>query len=180
MPDPHDTLSIFAEVSIALAGFSGIVIAFGGRSVGSLGALEIRRLSNLFILSGVVLTLSLVGISMLHVPGIKAAQFWSWASAAVLLIATPWLVRDIVKVTGFEDREKSQINWSLVIFFDTMAAAMIVLQAVNWWSIKDPWPFFVALTLITVGAFQQFILLVRSGFRQGDSPSPGSTASADR
>ena len=180
MPDPHDTLSIFAEISIALAGFSGIVIAFGGRSVGSLGALEIRRLSNLFILSGVVLTLALVGISMLHVSGINVAQFWSWASAAVFLIATPWLIGDIVKVTGFESHDKSQINWSLVIFFDSMAAAMIVLQALNWWSINAAWPFFVALTLITIGAFQQFILLVRTGIRQGDSTSLESRVSEDR
>jgi hypothetical protein len=180
MLEPHDTLTIFAEVSIALAGFSGIVIAFGRRSVGSLSPLEIRRLSNLFILSGVVLTFSLVGITVLHVPGISPAQFWSWGSAAVCLVSTPWLIGDIVKVTGFESHEKSQINWSLVIFFDSMAAAMIVLQALNWWSIKDAWPFFVALTLITVGAFQQFILLVLTGIRQGESISLGSGVSEDR
>jgi len=37
--DPHATLAIFAEVSVALAGFSGIVIAFGGREIGYLLAL---------------------------------------------------------------------------------------------------------------------------------------------
>jgi hypothetical protein len=72
MPEPHDTLSIFAEVAIALAGFSGIVIAFGRRSIGSLSTLEFRRLSNLFTLSGMALLFSpYVGADCIDIAGIE-------------------------------------------------------------------------------------------------------------
>jgi hypothetical protein len=30
---------------------------------------------------------------------------------------------------------------------------------------KEPWPFFLALVLIIVGAFQKFVLLVRTGIQ---------------
>jgi len=166
MPDPHDTLSIFAEVAIALAGFSGIVIAFGRRSVGSLSTLEVRRLSNLFTLSGIVLTFSLVGVSLLHVDGVDPALFWSWFSGAAFIVCAPWLLRDVVKVARLEKEEKAQVNILLLTFFNSLAVIVLVLQLVNWLFLNERWPFFLALTLITAGAFQQFILLVRMEIRE--------------
>jgi len=170
MPDPHDTLSIFAEIAIALAGFSGIVIAFGRRAIGSLSVLEIRRLSNLFTLSGVVLTFSLVGVSLLHVSDIDPNRFWSGFSGAVFLVAAPWLLRDVVKVSRLEKAEKAQVNMLLLVFFNTLAVVVVILlQLYNWILLREPWPFFLALALITAGAFQQFILLVRMGIQESRS-----------
>jgi hypothetical protein len=166
MPEPHDTLAIFAEVAIALAGFSGIVIAFGRRSIGSLSTLEFRRLSNLFTLSGMVLLFSLLCVSLLHLNIAAPALFWSWCSAAVFTLGTPWLIVDVVRVTRLEKSEKSQINILVLIFFNSLAVSVLTLQLINWFLIKEPWPFFLALTLITAGAFQQFILLVRMGIQE--------------
>lgn len=118
MPEPHDTLSIFAEVAIALAGFSGIVIAFGRRSIGSMSTLEFRCLSNLFTLSGMVLLFSLLCVSLLHLNIAAPALFWSWCSAAVFALGTPWLIVDVVRVTRLEKSEKYQINILLLIFYD--------------------------------------------------------------
>jgi len=39
---------------------------------------------------------------------------------------------------------------------------MVVLQLVNCIVIADAWPLFLALVLTVVGAFQQFVLLVRT------------------
>ncbi|MGI9327437.1 MAG: hypothetical protein ACR2PZ_19620 [Pseudomonadales bacterium] len=180
MPDPHETLSIFAEIAIALAGFSGIVIAFGQRSMESLSPLEMRRLSNLFTLSGMLLCCSLLGASLLHLNIAEPSLFWRWASAAVFLVGTPWLIRDVVKVTRLEQAERAQVNLALLTFFNTLAVCMLVLQLINTVRIKEPWPFFLALTLITAGAFQQFILLVRMRIQQRSSQLsselPGSEA----
>ena len=165
MPDPHDTLAIFAEVSVALAGFSGIVIAFGQRSLGSLSTLEIRRLSNLFSLSGLALVLSLVAISLLHIEALDHSSLWRGASAIVFLLVTPWLILDLVKVRRLDPRERAGVNLYLLSFFDSLAAAMLILQLANCFLIVAAWPFFLGLALVVAGAFQQFILLVRMGFR---------------
>jgi hypothetical protein len=165
MPDPHDTLAIFAEVSVALAGFSGIVIAFGRRSIGSLSKLEKRRLSNLFTLSGLVLTISLTGASLLHLNLSDLNVLWRWGSAALFFFGTPWLASDILKVHRLEKSEKAQVNPALLYTFNSLAVAMILLQLVNWIFISESWPFFLALVLIVAGAFQQFILLVRMGIQ---------------
>jgi hypothetical protein len=85
------------------------------------------------------------------------------------MVGTPWLISDLIKVLRMDKTEKSQINVLLFVFFDTLAVAVITLQLFNWLLIKEPWPFFIALTLITAGAFQQFVLLVRMGLQE-ESP----------
>ena len=165
MADPQATLSIFAEVSVALAGFSGIVIAFGRRPTSSLSPLEIRRLSNLFILSGLALLLSLLGISLLHLELKDAGLLWRSASAIVVLLATPWLIWDVVRVFRLERSEMAEVNTYIVVIFDSLAVAMLLLQLANWIVMAESWPFFLALVLMVAGAFQQFILLVQMGFR---------------
>jgi hypothetical protein len=163
MPDIQDTLSTFAEISVALAGFSGIVIAFGRRSIGSLGKLEARRLSNLFILSGLVLVFSLLGISLLHLNLEDSNILGLWGSAAVLLLATPWLFWDVINVYKLEKAEKALVNPAILFTFYSLTVAMLLLQLVNLTLFKALWPFLLAMVLIVVGAFQQFILLVRMG-----------------
>ncbi len=167
-PDPHESFSIFAEVSIALAGFSGIIIAFGYRSFDTLSALELRRLANLFMLSGFVLVASLLAISVLHTTGIRNELFWGVASGTVFVMGTIWLVWDVYRVRSLA-REGADINLLLVTIFDSLAAIALGLQLYNALFMCESWPVFVALTLITVGAFQQFILLVhmRLGERNG-------------
>jgi hypothetical protein len=92
IPDPHESLSIFAEISIALCGFSGIVIAFGSRSLEALTALERRRLANLFMLSGCVLIVSLFAISLRHAARIPPDIFWSPGCGLILFLGTIFLL----------------------------------------------------------------------------------------
>ena len=163
MTDPQSTLSIFAEISVALAGFSGIVIAFGRHPSGLLSKLEIRRLSNLFILSGFALLLSLLGISLLHIEFLSMDLLWRSASAVVILLAIPWLVWDVIRVLKLENSERAKVNPYILVTFYSLAVVMLLLQLANWVVIAKPWPFFLALVLIVAGAFQQFVLLVRIG-----------------
>jgi len=163
MPDPQATLSIFAEVSVALAGFSGIVIAFGRRPLDALNRLEVRRLSNLFILSGCALFLSLIGISLLHTELADGDLFWRLGSGVIFLLGAPWLIWDVVRVRRLEESEKATVNPLVLVTFNSLAILMLLLQLANWIVIAEPWPVFLALVLIIAGAFQQFVLLVRMG-----------------
>ena len=158
--DPQESFSIFAEVSVALAGFSGIVIAFGSQSFTNLSRLEVRRLANLFMLSGFVLTFSLLAISVLHITTISPELLWSIASGLVFLLGMTWLAWDIYKVRSLL-AEGVDINLILVTIFDSIAFVVLLLQLYNCFFLYQSWPIFIALTLITGGAFQQFILLTR-------------------
>jgi hypothetical protein len=164
MSDPQATLSIFAEICIALAGFSGIVMAFGRRPNSVLTKLETRRLSNLFILSGFGLLLSLVWLSLLHIESIDLNLLWRTGSAVVVLLATPWLVWDIVRVLRIDRSERENANTYVFAAFYTLTFVMLLLQLANWVWIFESWPFFLALVLVITGAFQQFVLLVQSSF----------------
>lgn len=168
MSDPHATLSIFAEVSVALAGFSGIVMAFGRRANSTLTRLEVRRLSNLFILSGFALLMSLVWISLLHINNVDVNLLWRTGSAVVFLLATPWLIWDIVRVLRLEPSEKAEANTAVFVVFYSLTIAVLLLQVANCWVISKSWPFFLALVLIITGAFQQFVLLVRMYLGEND------------
>ncbi len=163
MIDPQETLAIFAEVSVALVGFSGIVMAFSGRSVQSFNRLELRRLNNLFILGGMGIIFSLSVMACLHLDLGDAASLWQGASLVLCLFTIPWLAWDLLQVTRLEEQQRSEVNNLLLGVFDVTALLVILLNVANIFVLKQDWPFFVALVLIVTGALQQFILLVRVG-----------------
>jgi hypothetical protein len=165
MPDPHDTLSIFAEVAVALAGFSGIVIAFGRRSRGSLTPLELRRLSNLYASSGLVLFCALLGNSLLHVESLPAAHLWRGASALVFLLGGFLLFWDWSRVRGLEPAERAEVKAYILYPFNVVGVLTLILQLVNAFVLAKSWPFLIGLVFALTFAFQQFILMVRMGFR---------------
>jgi len=165
MPNPHDTLSIFAEVAVALAGFSGIIIAFGRRSRGSLTPLELRRLSNLYASSGLVLFCSLLGNSLLHMESLLAAHLWRGASALVLLLGGFLLFWDWSRVRRLEPAERAEVKAYILYPFNVVGVLTLILQLVNVFVLAKSWPFFVGLVFALTFAFQQFILMVRMGFR---------------
>lgn len=166
MLDQHETLSTFAEIAVAIAGFSGIVIAFGHRSLGSLTRLELRRLSNLFATSGFVLFSTLLSISLLYVDSLEATLLWRSQSALVVLLGTVWQIIDWWRIGQLEAQERAQIKAAVIYPFSSLAIMGLALQIANVIWIVSPWPFFVALVIITLFAFQQFVLLVGMGFRE--------------
>ena len=87
----------------------------------------------------------------------------------MFVISTPWLIADITKIVRLEKSERAHVNMLLLTSFNILASAMVVLQLVNWLLLKQPWPFFLALTVIISGAFQQFVLLVRMRIREDKS-----------
>ncbi|NND43725.1 MAG: hypothetical protein HKN58_00265 [Xanthomonadales bacterium] len=166
MPDPHDTLSIFAEVSIALVGFSGIAIAIGHRPLGSLTPLESRRLFNLFTFPGLVLFLSLAAIALLHFGYLDEPVLWRSGSAILMVIGVPWLVLDWRKILRLDASERAQVNGYVVYPFTALALITLALQLGNvmWWA--EAWIFFMAMVMQLLFAFQQFVSLVITGLRR--------------
>ncbi len=165
MINTYDTLSLLAEIAITIAGFSGIVIALGGHSLSAVSILEKRRLNNLFLLSGFVLCISLLAIALLHLGIADDSLLWRGGSAAIFLLATPWLIVDTLKIVNLDATEKAKINWPVFYVFDAVVIGALILQVVNVLLIRLDWPFILALVIATVGAFQQFILIVQTKLR---------------
>jgi hypothetical protein len=165
MPDPHETLSVFAEVSVALAGFSGIAIAFGRPSAGKSSQLESRRLFNLFTFSGFVSIISLLGISLIHVDFVDDSLLWRTGSSVLVILGIPWLIRDWRKINRLSPEERLHVPNGVVYPFTVLAVAAICLQVANAIKLGAAWPFLVALVLLIAFTFQQFILLVWTRLR---------------
>lgn len=166
MIDAYDTLSLLAEIAIAIAGFSGIVIALGGQSLSAVTVLEKRRLNNLFVLSGFVLFVALLAIALLHLGMEDTTLLWRGGSAALFLLVTPWLIADIYKIVNLESTEKQKVNWLVFYLFDAVAIGGLLLQLINVFYIMEDWPFLFAMVIATAGAFQQFILIVQTKLRE--------------
>jgi hypothetical protein len=165
MPDPHETLSVFAEISVALAGFSGIAIAFGRPAAGALSQLESRRLFNLFTFSGFVLIISLIGISLFHIDSVNENLLWRGGSSVLVILGTPWLIRDWKKINRLSPEERVHVPNNVIYPFTAMAVIVISLQVANAIKLGAAWPFFLALVLLVAFTFQQFILLVWTRLR---------------
>jgi hypothetical protein len=165
LPDPYDTLTVFAEVAIALAGFSGIAIAIGRRTHGELSPLESRRLFNLFGFTALTLFTSLLGMTLLHVARIDDEILWRSGSLLMVLTGVPWLLVDWRKIRALSPDERAQVHPFVIYPFTALAVLTLVLQSVNAAFLGIDWLFFLALIVQLAFAFQQFILLVRSGIR---------------
>jgi hypothetical protein len=88
-----DFLSTIAQVSVAIAGFSGIVVAIGHRAAGALTAIERLRLVGLlaesfFILALVVTAMMVIAVALLQVYNIVSLrEFWPFAVALAFHLA---------------------------------------------------------------------------------------------
>lgn len=170
MPDPRATLSLFAEIALGRAGFSGIVIALGSRSQGRFTPLERRRLFNLFAFSGLVFGASLFAMTAQHVEALAPAVLWRVGSAVLILTGVPWMVLDRRRIARLTPNERAQIRGYVIYPFTALAVVALLLQAVNLY-LGTAWPFYFALVAQRSFTLQQFVLLVWSGIQNADPRS---------
>ena len=116
MPEPAETLSLFAELSVALAGFSGIVIVLGRRQSGQLSRLELRRLANLFTSALLTLLTSLSALTLLHA-GMPEVIVWRAVSAAWTFVFAILTARDWQQVRALSESERTLVRWQLLAAF---------------------------------------------------------------
>ena len=95
MPDPTDTLMVLVEAAVAVAGFSGVVVVFGRRSVGAWSELERTRLGNLLFTSFTVLFFSLGALVLLHA-GLSQPTTWRIGSIGWSVLAA-WQIVSVAR-----------------------------------------------------------------------------------
>jgi hypothetical protein len=138
-----------AEISIALAGFTGVVVAFGSRSEGSWHPGD--RLRLVFLLAHAAIDDPQRGWALMS--GLWALYMtWSlWASHT--------RIQDNSDAHGDIDKIANRL-------IGTLFGALVVVQVVNaaWWQAFPP--FLAAVMLNLAGAAMQFARLIRSAFHE--------------
>ena len=167
MPDPVETLSILVEAAVAIAGFSGVVVAFGRRAEGDWSQVERARLVLLLSTSFTVLFLSLGALVLLHA-GTVPATIWRIGSAIWSVIATYQVVtaaRRAARVQR-ENSELPDVIWIVLLLGAT--GVFILLSVANVLTIGEFWPFLAALVWLFGLACYSFarLLLVIGGRKQ--------------
>lgn len=94
-----EVLTLIAEIGIALAGFTGVVIVVG-RPPGPLTALESFRLSQLLSLSLGAVVLALLPLGLYHL-GIDPPKLWQASSAAMATLGVGLLLGHFASTRRF-------------------------------------------------------------------------------
>ena len=154
-----DALASTIEASIALAGFSGIVVVLGRRNQGEWRPQEELRLGNLLVNGFTAFFSSLLGILLLST-SLSAETTWRVCSLAWFVVVAAhscWILIRSRKL-GDDDLRKSSpfFFW----FLSAVSASALLLQLANVVSLHQFWPFFVGIvTCLFLGA-RQFVVLV--------------------
>ena len=158
-----ETLIGIAELAVALAGFSGVAVAFGSRDQGAWHPGDRLRLNFLLESSLTAGGFALLTLVLLYL--LAESESLAWAIGSLLwAIFMPWSlysshrrVRYNLETHGDIDRFANRVV--LMVF-----AVLIVAQIMNflWW--RDFAPLLGALCFNLAGAAMQFVRLIRSVF----------------
>jgi len=151
-----------AEIATALAGFTGVVVAFGSRSEGSWHPGDRLRLVFLLEASLTAGGFSLLALLLIHIASdshlIWAALSIGWA---VFMSCSLWFshrrISENKDAHGDVDRLANNLTTTAFI-------ALIILQLINGYTWQQFAPFLAAVVLNLAGAAMQFARLIRSAF----------------
>ena len=160
--EPADALSKGAQIAVAFAGLTGVVVVRRGAAVHAWPRADKFRLKLLLTTSLLPLALCLFGLLLLAV-GLPAPQVWRWCSAAaacVLFVGSLMFSRMFL---GISKRELKRVEASKAVFWSFSAAGLVLclLLAYNVLVLDAFWPFFafiVSALLVTLVQFIRFIL----------------------
>jgi hypothetical protein len=142
--DPVGTLILVVEASVALAGFSGVVVALGDRAVGDWSKYERTRLTNLLTASFVALFLSLGAIALLHA-GVSDSLTWRLASLSWSPIAQGAALVAVRRFLRTPETEPGRPGRTVFLIIQISVSAVVLLQLFNAVVLAEFWPFLVAL-----------------------------------
>ncbi len=166
------SLQVIAEIGIAFAGFSGLIVAFR-RNAGPLSNVQKYRLQILLSLAFGAMFLSLLPELLLDL-GVQKSDLWRLASIVLTLYTVAFLVWWITASQRIKTSVPEIFNWSA---FSRMAGghvAVVLLQLAVIFSILEdvqPGAYTAALIWYLMHAAQQFTRML---FVQPKNVSPRS------
>ncbi len=160
--DPAEALSTAAQVAITLAGFTGVVAAFGARGAGQWTPLDRFRLRLMLASSGYPTIMALVGLLFLNT-ALPAALSWRILSglAAAMLIAVNLLNVPLFRqfVSGALGNASRGSRWTFFVSSVLGNVTLLILILNAAW-LSAFWPFFFAIIVGICLAMLQFVRLI--------------------
>jgi hypothetical protein len=161
--DYNETLIGIASLAVALAGFTGVVVAFGSRSRGSWHAGDRLRLAFLLEASLTAGGFAILALVLSSALGDALSIAWSATGAtwALFMLGSLYSSRHRIRLNLKEHGDIDQLMNGLVF---SGFLVLIVLQVVNVVLWREFAPLLAALCLNLAGAAMQFTRLIRSTF----------------
>lgn len=163
--DYAETLVGIAALAVALAGFTGVVVAFGSRSHGSWHAGDRLRLEFLLEASLTAGGFALLALVLLYALRDARHLSWGWTSGAwgSFMLWSLYSSRQRIRANRLAHGDVDQLT-NRVVFVGFVV--LIVLQAFNFIVWQAFAPLLGALCLNLAGAAMQFTRLIRSAFQE--------------
>jgi hypothetical protein len=153
-----DLLTTLAQLGVALAGFSGIVVVLGARATGHWSSRERQLLNILLGTGGSVILWSILPLLLLAAQlserrvWLISSGSWSIVQGAVLAVRARGIARD---------REAQTQERSLVIFALLGGITALILQLTNLVWLGVAWPHLAAVAWQLALSFLVFVRLLR-------------------
>jgi hypothetical protein len=161
--DQVELLTAIIEASVALIGFSGLVVALGRRASGEWSPGDKTRLGTLLAIGFILLACALIALILLSA-GLSGAVVWALSSVVWVVLVLPVSVWAFSRVVGNPADPTTPLS-VLAVNLGALAAAAAV-QVANAAYLAEFWPFLLALAvLLLIGVTQFFRLLWFGLFR---------------
>lgn len=160
--DFPEVLVGLAEIAVALAGFTGVVVVFGSRSAGSWHPGDRLRLGFLLEASLTAGGFALLAL-VLYISMESPQNAWALVSSlwALYMVHSLYKSRRLI-VENLEHHHDIDKNANHIVF--ALFSILIVLQLINVLVWREFAPILAAIILNLAGAAMQFARLIRSAF----------------
>ncbi len=166
--EPSTSLVATAQISVAIAGFAGVVAAFRNDAVHDWSVVE-RFWLRLQLLNSILpLAFSLFGLFSLAVAPVSSAT-WQYCSGFAALFLFPYAAMIIKNLVGFTPGQLKAAGGGTFTSYTLFAllGAVCLLQLWNVTMMGAFWPYFGAIVALLLGAMYQFVRLVVTPQRPG-------------
>lgn len=154
--DQVQLLTAVIEASIALLGFSGLVIAVGRRASGEWSPVEKLRLTLLLGVGLLLLACTILALTLLSAQ-LSQAAVWALSSAAWVVFGLPIFVWAFSSALRLIDSPSVAARYRNGVA--AVAVALTAIQVTNAISLQEFWPFFAALGVTLIVGVTQFLRL---------------------
>lgn len=163
--DYPETLVGIAELAVALAGFTGVAVAFGSRDRGSWHPGDRLRLNFLLESSLTAAGFALLTLVLLHVFPDSPSVTWSIGSL-LWSIFMLWSLYSSRRRIRFNQEKHGDIDQSANRIVFWIFSILVLAQIGNVFLWQEFAPLLGALCFNLAGAAMQFVRLIRSAFQE--------------
>lgn len=166
-----------AQISLAMAGFAGVVAAYRNQSDNGWGEVERFWLRLLLLNSILPFSFSLVGIFIVAA-GLLPGDEWRWSSGIAAACLVPLAMMIVRSLRGLAPGALKAAGSGSVVTLG-LFSILIIIWLLQLWNANVGgafWPFFAAILSLLLGAIFQFARLVLTAdgtkvrkVRDGDS-----------